>query len=57
MAIVVPTLIVGGIALFIHGLFHILSGGISERVTGSILIALSAASLGFGTLGTLSVLR
>lgn len=56
MAIVIPTLVVIGIALFTHGLFDVLWGDKPDRVIGRVLIALSVASLGVGILGTLSVL-
>lgn len=57
MAIVVQTLVVIGIALFMRGMFHLVWGGRLDRLIGRILIALSAASFGIGTLGTLSLLR
>ncbi len=57
MAIVVPTLVVIGIALLTHGLFSALLEGAADRLTGKLLIALSVASLSLGGLGALSVLH
>ena len=57
MAIIVPTFVVIGIALFMNGLFRTLWEGDSDRLTGKLLIALSVVSLSLGGLGALSVVR
>ena len=57
MAIVVPSLVVIGLALFVHGLFRILLDNDASWLTGKILIALSLASISLGGLGALSAWR
>lgn len=57
VAILVPTFVVIGIALFLNGLFRTILEGDSDRLTGKLLMALSVASLSLGGLGALSVVR